>query len=473
MDLHVSLVGRRDLAGEIYRQLRSAILEGRLRGGQRLPPSRDMALRLAVSRTTVAVAYDRLISEGFATSRIGSGTFVSRHVTTPGARRRGHGTALRPRAVWTPVSAPQREWEKVAFDFRTGIPDARLFPYEAWRGLMARQLRPLAVGTGSYGDPAGHPGLRDAIARHVGTARGVHADPDDVVVTNGTQQGVDLVARVLLGPGDRVAVEDPGYPLPRRLFAAMGLRIAGIPVDSEGLVVEAIPGDVKLVYVTPSHQFPLGISMTLRRRLALLAWAGRHNAAILEDDYDSEFRFGGRPIEPIQMLDTSDRVIYVGSFSKTLLPTLRLGFVVVPPSIRDAVHTAKLLTDWHTPWPEQAALAAFIDTGLFARHVRRMRTVYLARHDLIARTLKRSFAPSLRLVPSSIGLHLSAIAAKASPAEIAEIVRRASASGVECQPLAMFAVSDSPRAGIVLGYGAIDTARIDEGLDRLRRCFGD
>jgi GntR family transcriptional regulator/MocR family aminotransferase len=237
-------------------------------------------------------------------------------------------------------------------------------------------------------------------------------------------------------------------------------------------VVEAIPRGVKAIYVSPSHQFPLGTSMSLRRRLALLAWAHSHDAAILEDDYDSEFRFGGRPIEPLQMLDTTGRVIYIGSFSKTMLPTLRLGFAIVPPSIREAVRTAKFLTDWHSALPTQAALASFIESGMFARHVRRMRKVYYARHELVTRVLKRSFARDLRLVPSSVGLHVSAVASLASVDEIAAIVRRASAIGVECQPLSMFAVGDSPRAGLVLGYGAIDTAGIEVGLDRLRGCFG-
>lgn len=204
-------------------------------------------------------------------------------------------------------------------------PDAALFPYQSWRRLLARQLRPTTVGAGAYGDPAGHPGLREAIARHIGLARGVQAGAEEVVVTNGTQQAVDLVARVLLAPGDRVAVESPGYGPPRRLMASLGAEVVGVPVDDQGLVVEAIPPRTRLVYVTPSHQFPLGMAMSLPRRLALLVWAERHDAAVVEDDYDSEFRYGGRPIEPLQTLDPRGRVIYVGSFSKTLLATLRLG----------------------------------------------------------------------------------------------------------------------------------------------------
>jgi GntR family transcriptional regulator/MocR family aminotransferase len=357
------------------------------------------------------------------------------------------------------------------FDFRTGIPDATLFPYQSWRRLLARQLRPATVGAGAYGDPAGHPGLRLAIARHVGLARGVQAGAEEVVVTNGTQQAVDLVARVLLAPGDRVAVESPGYGPPRRLMASLGAEVVGVPVDDQGLVVGAIPPRTRLVHVTPSHQFPLGMAMSLPRRLALLAWAERHDAAIVEDDYDSEFRYGGRPIEPLQTLDHSGRVIYVGSFSKTLLATLRLGFLVAPPSLVAAVRSAKFLADWHTPLPLQAALADFIDQGLFARHLRRMRAVYQQRHQQIVESLDDRFADHLKPVPSAAGLHVAATAPASTPEELQAVLGRASAAGVELLPLSMFDVGPPSQPGIVLGYGAIPTADIEEGLGRLRRCF--
>jgi GntR family transcriptional regulator/MocR family aminotransferase len=242
-------------------------------------------------------------------------------------------------------------------------------------------------------------------------------------------------------------------------------------VDDEGLVIDRIPRDTKLVYVTPSHQYPLGIAMTLERRRALLEWAERNDAAILEDDYDSEFRFGGRPIEPVQTLDRSGRVLYVGSFSKSLLPTLRLGFIVVPPSVRDAVHRAKYVTDWHSPLAAQAALARFIDDGAFAQHVRKVRGVYATRRDRIIRALERDFREHLEVIPSCAGLHLSAVARQASVRRIQVVVRRASEQGVEVQELAHFAVGAQGQAGIVLGYGAIPTARIDEGLRRLRSSF--
>jgi GntR family transcriptional regulator/MocR family aminotransferase len=473
MDFHISLIGRKDLSGEIYRQLRRAILDRRLRPGDLLPPSRELAGGLRVSRTTVTVAYDRLAGEGFVTSRVGAGTFVSEHVARAPAEangRRAEG-ALRPRPLWEsiPLSAP---FARVAeFDFRTGLPDGSLFPHKRWRRLMARELRSEAVGSGVYGHPAGHRSLREAIARHISIARGVEASADDVTITCGSQQALDVVARVLLGPGDRVAVEDPGYPPPRRLFESLGARIAGVPVDSHGLVVEALPRHTRLVYVTPSHQYPLGVSMSLPRRLALLAWAERHNAAIIEDDYDSEFRFGERPIEPLQTLDTAGRVVYVGSFSKTLLPTLRLGFLVTPPSLRAAVHKAKYVTDWHTSMLVQAALARFIDDGGFARHIRKMGSVYRLRHAMVMHGLTHELADYLEVIPSAAGLHVTALARTASADRIATVIRRASEAGVEVQELSRFAVNPPGRPGLVMGYGAIPTARVEEGLRRLRSCF--
>ena len=473
MELHVSLVGRHDLAGEIYRQLRALILDGRLREGERLPPSRELARGLSVSRTTVNVAYDRLMSEGFVTPRVGAGTFVSGQCEPRRTDSKGPAGVLRPRPFWDEVPLPTQLWWPARFDFRSGIPDARLFPYETWRRLMARELRASAVGHGEYSDPAGHRRLREAIARHIGVARGVVASGDDVIVTNGTQQAVDIVARTLVAPGDRVVVEDPGYTPPRRLFASLGARVTGVPVDAEGLVVDAIPRDTRLVHVTPSHHFPLGVSMSLARRIALLAWAESNDAAILEDDYDSEFRFVGRPIEPLQTLDRAGRVIYVGSFSKTMLATLRVGFVVAPASVAHAIQAAKYLTDWHTALPTQAALARFIEEGSFARHVRRMRAVYLARHKRIVATLTTMFADELDVVASSVGMHVCAIARKATVDEIARIVARARDAGVACLPLSMFAFGGPPRAGLVLGYGGIATEDIDEGLRRLRSCFRD
>ncbi len=294
---------------------------------------------------------------------------------------------------------------------------------------------------------------------------------DDIVIVNGTQQGLDLVARTLLTAGDRVAMEDPGYRLARWLFESLELRISSVPVDQNGLVVEALPRLARLVYVTPSHQYPLGVSMSFERRRALLEWAERNHAAIIEDDYDSEFRFRERPIEPLQSLDANGRVIYIGSFSKTMLPTIRLGFVVTPRSLRSAVLRVKEVTDWHTAMPLQAAMAQFIDKGEFSRHVRKMRDVYRVRREMVIDILTRRFSDHLEIVPSIAGLHVAALARTASAAEIGAVVREASEAGVEVQDLSTFSAVSSRSIGIVLGYGAIPTANIKEGLRRLLVCF--
>jgi GntR family transcriptional regulator / MocR family aminotransferase len=482
VDLHVSLDGRRDLAGQIYRQVRAAILDGRLVPGQSLPSSRDLATRLAVSRNTVNAAYDRLVAEGFVTARAGVGTMVSEHIAIPVPNDHGGpdepgpldepGVPLWPRPAWAMQSdPPDLSADEPDFDFRTGMPDARQFPYPTWRALLGRQLRPSATRLGAYADPAGHPGLRAAIARHIGVSRAVPTTGDQVLVTNGTQQALDLVSRVLLAPGDVVAMENPGYPPAWRVFASAGAEVVDVPVDADGLVVDALPSRARLVYVSPSHQFPVGMRMSLSRRLSLLAWAQASGAVIVEDDYDSEFRYTGRPIEPLYALDRTGRVVYVGSFSKTMLPTLRLGFCVPPTSLFPTLRRAKYVLDWHTALPMQAALAEFIDRGLLARHIRRMRGVYRARRDLITTCLDRDFADRLTIVSSLAGLHLTTWLRSGSAVESLDLVLRAAAAGVAVQPLANFSRSGPPPAGLLIGYGLIPLDRIEEGLRRLLGCF--
>ncbi|HZC27975.1 MAG TPA: PLP-dependent aminotransferase family protein [Actinopolymorphaceae bacterium] len=475
MEIHVSLDGdeeerdgRRDLAGQIYRQLRSAILDGRLRPGDPLPPTRELAARLAVARNTVIVAYDKLAGEGFVGTRVGAGTYVSEelrpHTTAPPGK---HDTLPAPRAVWSQMPEPPDLTTEPEFDFRLGLGDARLFPYQTWRRLVTTELRAANARNAGYADPAGHLDLRTAIARHVGVSRSVRVTPDDVVVTNGTQQAVDLIGRVLIEPGDIVAVEDPGYPPVRRLFESLGARVACVPVDAEGLVVKALPERTRLVFVTPSHQFPLGMPMSLPRRLALLAWAEHHNAVLVEDDYDSEFRFTGRPIEPLQNLDRAGRVIYVGTFSKVLLPILRLGFLVAPSSLHQALRTAKYVTDWHSPLTNQVALARFIEEGALGRHIRKKRNIYRERHERITTNLATDFRAWLTPVPSVAGLHVAAHLYNGSDETVVEQARRV---GVHLPALSWFAADRTDvQSGLVLGYGAIQTERIDEGMRKLRQ----
>lgn len=474
MDLHVRLDAGGDLTAQVYRQLREAIRDGRLRPGDRLPASRELATRLAVSRGTVATAYERLVAEGFLTARVGAGTFVAEQVPEVGVRDRRRQGAVRPRSGWTYAPSPVNT-DKVGFDFRAGIPDAGLFPFDTWRRLVAGELR---VGTGSpgrYADPAGHSGLRTAISRHVGVSRSVRCDPDDIVVTNGTQHALDLIARVVLEPGDTVAVENPGYPSAAMLLESLGMRVVPVPVDGQGLIVDRLPAGARLVYATPSHQFPLGVPMSLARRAALVEWAERHDALVVEDDYDTEFRFTARPLEPLVNLDPEGRVCYVGSFSKTMLPTLRLGFVVSPPSLRSAMRAARQLSDGHGPVATQAALARFLDDGSFARHVRRAAGVYAARHEAVVGAL--ADLPGLQLVPSTAGLHVCVRFPRATTGAGLRVVAAARRQDVAVEALSGYVRGPSEQAdgtgdavgdeGLVVGYGGIPSDRVEEGLRRL------
>jgi GntR family transcriptional regulator / MocR family aminotransferase len=306
--------------------------------------------------------------------------------------------------------------------------------------------------------------LRAAVARYLGVARSVRVTADDVVVTNGTQHALDLISRVLVRPGDVVAVEEPGYPPARRLFESVGARVVGVPVDAEGLVVDALPSHAKLVYTTPSHQFPLGRAMSLARRHALLDWARRRTAAVVEDDYDSEFRFSARPLEPLHSLDTAGRVLYVGTFSKSMLPIVRTGFVLAPASLRPALVAARQLSDGYGQVAVQAALARFIDEGQLARHVRRAGKAYAARHARIVRVLSKERA--LDVVPSAAGLHVTALLRDGGAARAGRVVTAAARAGVVLDDLAMYvAAHDSTtQAGFVFGFGAVESARIDDGL---------
>ncbi|WP_433049269.1 PLP-dependent aminotransferase family protein [Dactylosporangium sp. CS-033363] len=462
MDLHISLEGRGDRTDRIYRQLRDAILDGRLRHGERVPPSRDLARDLAVARNTVAAAYDRLVGDGFLAGRAGAGTFVA-YTGKVAQPRRAPAGPLRPSRRFGALTglAVDEPTPPARYDLRIGHPDGTLFPLATWRRLLARSVRASA----GYADPSGLPALRAAIARHAGLSRSVRAAPDDVLVTAGAQQAIDLVGRVLIEPGTVAAVEEPGYRPVRRLFQSHGARVAGVPVDADGIVVDAIPDTARLVYVTPSHQHPLGTAMSLERRTALLAWAEEHRAAIVEDDYDSEFRYSDRPLEPLQSLDRAGRVVYVGSFSKTLLPSLRLGFLIAPEPLLPALRTARRLADWHGEQAAQAALADFIDAGLLQRHLRRVGRVYAARHELLlqASFLKTWFA----FVPSSAGLHL-ALRSHAD-LDIDALVRGLRAVDVAVDPLARFYASPPrvPDPGLAIGFGAIATADLPSALNRL------
>ena len=456
MDLVISLDGGSEKTVLVYRALRAAIVDGRLPAGHRLPPTRALAADLRVARGSVATAYERLVAEGYLTSKAGSGTFVAAVAT--GARpRRAAADPLRPRAGWalTPLPA-SGEQPAPRYDFRTGIPDAGLFPYDTWRRLVAAEVRLWANSPGTYAEASGHPALRAAIARYLGYARGVRTTAADVVVTNGTQHALDLIARVLIKPGDVVAVEEPGYPPARRLFGSLGAKVAGVPVDGQGLVVAALPSAARLVYVTPSHQFPLGRVMSPGRRRELLDWAGRRPAAIVEDDYDSEFRFSARPLEPLVSLDSNGRVLYVGTFSKSMLPTIRTGFVLVPAGLRAAIVAARQVSDGYGQMAMLAALARFIEEGQLARHVRKAGKVYASRHARIAAAL--AAIGGLDVLPSAAGLHVTAL----TEADSTAVVAHAARAGLAVDDLRDY--SATAQAGFVFGFGAVDCSLIDEAM---------
>ncbi|WP_129785017.1 PLP-dependent aminotransferase family protein [Promicromonospora panici] len=466
MDLAVDLSQRTGRTDAIYRALHTALTTGRVPAGERLPSTRDLARDLGVSRASVATAYERLAAEGFLETRTGAGTFATAAARdVPPVRHRKPG-ALRPRAGWrwsahrTSGDAPVP-----AHDFRVGIPDASLFPFDTWRRLLAAESRAGGPAAGSYGSPAGLPGFREAVARYVSGSRGVQAGPDDVIATTGAQQALDLVARVLLEPGDVVAMEDPGYPEARELFALHGARVVPVPVDAEGLVVDQIPAQARLVYTTPSHQFPLGMPLSLARRRALLAHAAKHGAAVVEDDYDSEFRRVRRPLESLQALDRDGRVVYVGTFSKSLLPGLRVGYLVAPSSLREALLAARQLTDGHGAVHVQAALARFIDDGLLARHVRKASARYTERYEILLDALADL---PVEPVPSAAGLHLAAYLPADAPAGSQALVARARRRSVALESLAAFATGPH-RDGIVLGIGGTVTSSIRPGIRVLGR----
>jgi len=472
VDLHLALDGTGGLTQQIYDQISGAILSGRLPSGTRLPSSRELGRSLGVARNTVAAAFDHLLAEGYLRARAGVGTFVTagphRAARSPGRTS----SPLRPVPLWERASpeVPVLDGEPPAYDFRTGLPEDSLFPYPAWRRHLDRVVR-RAGRAAVYAEPAGPAVLRAAIARHVGVSRGLDVGPEDLIVTNGVQQALALLGQVLVEPGDVVAVEDPGYPPARRAFEAARATVVPVPVDEHGIVVERLPQQAAAVYVTPAHQFPLGVRMSLARRTALLEWADAAGAAVVEDDYDTDFRYGARPIDPLHVLDRSGRVVYVGSFSKSMLPTLRVGYCVAPADLLDALRRARFVADWHGPTATQLALAGFIDEGRLATHVRRMRREYELRRDRISMVLDRVFRPHLRPIPTAAGLHLAVTCDGVTHDTVAGWLAECAKDGVALQAIGDFALGDVA-PGIMFGFGGIPLDRIDEGLRRLRRVIG-
>lgn len=474
MELHIRLERRGDLSVQIYRQIREAIMDGRLRPGERLPPTRELARRLEISRNTAGVAYELLAADGILVGRVGDGSYVRGAPRGRAVARGALRGAIVARTVWKRVPdliQPLLEAKTYDYDFSVGVPDTSFFPMTEWRRLMAREMRSWAGQTG-YQHPAGNESLRAAIARHVGVSRAVRAVADDVIVTQGAQQAFDLIGRVLISPGTCVGVEEPGYPFVRALFQTMGARVVGVPVDQEGLKVDSIPPSARILYVTPSHQFPLGYAISLQRRAQLLDWAERKGALLIEDDYDSEFRFSGRPLDPLQGLDRSGCVLYVGSFSKVLMPALRMGFLIAPSSLRPALLAAKYLSDFHSDSVKQMAMARFIERGILAKHIRKINREYAMRCSLILAVLERHLGRWLRAIPAASGIHLTAeLIASRKAVDMERVVLEAEKHGVRVESLEKYYAHRPAKAGLVIGYGRIPTDRIEEGLRRIGESF--
>ena len=462
----------------LHRQLRAAIVDGRLQAGVRLPPTRALAERLGVSRNTAIAAYDLLLSEGYLQARTGAGTFVA----DMGPRRTCAKAAIEHAAIdraapdrrlapfWRGENAAGPQWtlSQGPYDFRTGLPDITQFPFDIWQRLSSRAARCLSKRTLSEGSPQGRAALRAAIAKHVSFARAVACEPDDIIVTTGTRQAVDLIARILVTPGhSQAAIEDPCYPPLRLALGAAGARIHSVPVDDEGLIVEQLPAGASIVCVAPSHQYPLGVAMSVQRRAALLDYAHASDAVIIEDDYDSEFRLAGRPLDALQTLDRNGCVFYVGTFAKAMFNAVRVGFIVAPPWARSALVAAKQAIDGSNPLLVQDALAAFISEGHLARHIRRMRKVYAKRHAVLLEAIDRHCRGRLRPRPSIAGVHIAAeLTGGGRPAEIAA---EAAQAGIAIEPLDRYTFGTAAPKGLVFGYGMIEADQIEPALRALGR----
>ena len=489
-EIPIAIAASRDRSApqthELYRQLREAIADGRLANDMKLPPTREAKALFGVSRNTLAAAYERLISEGYAVGRHGSGTYVvgSARNGAPAAQdAHAADASSRLNPFWLSESAHAMNFWRDALqasgsvasrptvDMRPGLVDLGLFPFDVFRRVAAKQLRTMEKVTPARSSPQGNRGnfhLREAITAHVALTRGVSCHRDDVLVTSGAQQAFDLIARVLVRPGEtKVAVEDPGYPPMRVAFAAAGAKLVGVPVDAQGLVVDALPRDASVICLCPSHQFPLGVTMTPARRRQLVEFARANGATIVEDDYDGEFRHEGSPVEPLRTPANSEHVIYVGTFSKCMFPGLRLGYLIAAPWASGALVAAKNCMDWHCSTPLQTMVAEFISGGHLRRHVRRMRAAYQRRQRFLLDALAESWGGLLAPVESQYGMHLCAQAADALDVEALAYTLRT--EGIQLHTLDRYWLGAPALRGLVFGYGSAGVPQIRKTLAALRR----
>ncbi|HEY9858874.1 MAG TPA: PLP-dependent aminotransferase family protein [Candidatus Obscuribacterales bacterium] len=464
---------------QLYEELRQAILSGRLLPRQRIPSTRSLAKSLGISRTTVTQSYEQLLSEGYLETIVGSGTFVcaqlpddllwstpvesAQKMTRPPIKLSKYGAEL----AQTDVSLKAEP--NAAISFRYGRPAFHLFPMQLWCKLLSRHCRSHLNWLDYSTDPLGHKPLREAIACYLSRSRAVQCSPDQVLITNGTQQALYLVMRLLMDRGDAIALEDPGYLSARRIFLSQGAKLLPVAVDESGLVVKELANystePIRLVYVTPSHQFPTGAILSLPRRLELLSWAQQTGAMIIEDDYDSEYRYGDRPIPALQGLDRSDSVLYIGTFSKVLFPSLRIGYLVLPQSLVSVFTRAKWLNDRHLPLLEQQVLADFIESGHLERHLRKMRSHYDQCRGVLVQALNDHFGERATILGEKAGIHLMVRLHTNLSNE--EIIHRAAKVGVGMMSAQSQYLKAFPRGEFIFGYSELTLPQIQEGIHRL------
>jgi GntR family transcriptional regulator/MocR family aminotransferase len=487
MDLILELDERsaEPLHRQVYAGLRKAILGGRVAPGQRVPSTRALAERYGISRATVTLGYEQLASEGYLEAVQGSGTCVCRELPdvllrpepapgTPGAQAAERPSLSPGGAALARMAFPLLAGDQLPFDFRHGRPALDAFPMDLWSRLLARHARaPRRAMLDYEPDPRGHGPLREAIAAHLRQARAVRCEAAQVIVTGGAQQALDLAVRVLVQPGETVAMEDPGYPGASGAFLFQGARLRSLPAGPEGVSLAPLrrTGPCRLVYVTPSHQYPTGSVMPLAQRLELLERARRSGARILEDDYDSEFRYVGRPLPALQGLDPHGCVLYAGTFSKSMFPALRVGYLVAPPDLVDVLARARWTTDRQTPSLEQYALCDFIREGHLERHVRRMRVLYGRRRAVLLEELQRRFGDRVAVRGESAGLHL--LAHFDTPLPDDELIHRAAAAGVGIESIARCRIRSQGTGEFLLRFGCLDELVIREGVQRLARIMDE
>jgi GntR family transcriptional regulator/MocR family aminotransferase len=485
MDLAVTLDDKSEvpLHRQLHEELRRSILSGRLSPGSRVPSTRALAQSLGVSRTTVTQCYEDLISEGYLQAAIGSGTFICEHL--PEKLLKAEPIKQSSKLVLPPKQSlrlsaygdrvlnsaqPENRSAEPTVSFKHWRPAFDQLPLRQWRRLVSRHSRSNGPVIFDYSDDSlGFEPLREAIAAYLARSRAVRCEPNQVFICSGAQRAVDLITRVLIEPGDSIAMEDPGYLGARQIFVSQGAELLPARVDESGIIVEELKAratsKAKLVYVSPSHQFPTGVLLSLSRRLALLAWAAQQNAFIIEDDYDSEYRYGGRPVPALQGLDQNGCVIYVGTFSKVLFPSLRLGYLIAPLRLLETLARAKWLVDRQSPLIEQYALADFISEGHLERHIRRMRTLYERRRKALVDAFSEYLPNRVSILGDNAGMHL--MARFRSDFDDTELIDRAARRGVEIVSARPYYLRAKYSNEFIFGYSNLGERKIREGVRKL------